>query len=405
MRKRIKLPTEFNLRPTWSIFLILFIIFSFVIFRFNVSLVYAEENDNNNQEFSEEDLSENISSQLDEIDFSELEIIAENNNFGQSLFGENLSFKEIAEKIIAGEFLPDYSNFLNSIFNGIKIGIKSLVKPCIVIFVFLAIFAIFNAMGSKMSGETNKVIRFVIVAAITIILVQISAKVIYSSLRAINEMQSQINAVFPIILGLVTAIGGVGSASVIGPSIVMLTNFISNIFSKVLFSIFSFCLVLTIADSFSEEKKLNKLIDFFKSSFKTIIAIVGSVFTFILSASGISAAVSDNLSIKAAKYSIKNYVPYLGGYISDGLGLMKLAAIIIKNGIGLAAIFLLVGTVILFQSEYNICSFIIIFCKGHIVVRNNSTVSCDKHVPCCFLATGRPGDVSTGCGDVVGQHI
>ena len=58
-----------------------------------------------------------------------------------------------------------------------------------------------------------------------------------------------------------------------------------------------------------------------------------------MSIQGITASAADGISIKTAKYAIKNYVPMLGGYISDGFELARAGALIVKNALGFSGIF------------------------------------------------------------------
>jgi len=44
------------------------------------------------------------------------------------------------------------------------------------------------------------------------------------------------------------------------------------------------------------------------------------------------------VSIKAAKYAIKNYVPMLGGYISEGFELIKAGGLLVKNATGVISV-------------------------------------------------------------------
>lgn len=53
---------------------------------------------------------------------------------------------------------------------------------------------------------------------------------------------------------------------------------------------------------------------------------------------GITASSYDSLSFKTAKYSIKNYIPIVGGYLSDGLNIILLSSSIIKNALGVASL-------------------------------------------------------------------
>lgn len=43
-----------------------------------------------------------------------------------------------------------------------------------------------------------------------------------------------------------------------------------------------------------------------------------TIFTFFMSAQGLSSAVIDGVSFRAAKYAITNSIPIVGGFLKDG---------------------------------------------------------------------------------------
>ena len=92
--------------------------------------------------------------------------------------------------------------------------------------------------------------------------------------------------------------------------------------------------------------KLNKFCDIFNSVFKTLIGFIFTLFTAFLAIQGISAGSYDGLSVKTAKFAIKSYIPFLGGYLSDGLSLIITSSVLVKNAVGMAGLLLLLATVL-----------------------------------------------------------
>ena len=130
------------------------------------------------------------------------------------------------------------------------------------------------------------------------------------------------------------------------PLVLFLSNVVSNIFSKVLLPIVITIFVLSLVDNLSPQTKVKNLIDFFTSGFKWIIGIVFTIYMAFMAIQGITASSADGISIKTAKYAIKNYIPMLGGYISDGFEVARVGSVIIKNAIGFSGIIFLIITII-----------------------------------------------------------
>lgn len=310
-----------------------------IVFNSSSEVVFAEET---NEDSLEEQLSDEVQAKLNEIDFSELdELITEDLVF--TLDG-NQNFQSLVEGIISGNIALDGETLFGYVFTNIKNGFLNIFHGLAVVFVLAVLATIFEAMS--LNDETKKIIRFVISSLILLILVTSAVSIISSSVESVERIQNQIDAIFPILIPIVSLIGGGATVNVINPSATLLSYVISNIFSKVLLPIVLFVITITVISGLNTTDRFKKLKAFLVSLFKIIIAISGTIFIFTLTTSGLISSVTDTLTIRATRYSIKNYIPYLGGYISDGISLAKLSFILIKNGIGVGAMLVLGGIVI-----------------------------------------------------------
>ena len=61
---------------------------------------------------------------------------------------------------------------------------------------------------------------------------------------------------------------------------------------------------------------------------------------------GISAGKFDSISIRTTKYTIKSYIPIMGGYLSDGMDLILASSVLIKNSIGLVGILMILNIIL-----------------------------------------------------------
>ena len=65
-----------------------------------------------------------------------------------------------------------------------------------------------------------------------------------------------------------------------------------------------------------------------------------------LAIQGITAGSVDGISFRTAKYAIKNSIPLLGSYLSDGLNLIIASSVLIKNAVGAGGLILMFATII-----------------------------------------------------------
>ena len=50
----------------------------------------------------------------------------------------------------------------------------------------------------------------------------------------------------------------------------------------------------------------------------------------------------DGLNLKLTKFAIKNYVPILGGYVSEGFDFVYTCSVLVKNALGVCSIIIIV---------------------------------------------------------------
>ena len=199
-----------------------------------------------------------------------------------------------------------------------------------------------NSNGKSISN----VIHFVTYGVIVVLLLTLVAKMVTLTSGTISSMQAQMNAIFPILLTMLTAIGGTVSVSVYQPAMALLTGTIINLFTMVLLPIFIFSTVFSVVSNLSNTIKLDKFTNFFNSLYKWLSGLIFTIFTAFLSVQGITAGSVDGISIRTAKYAIRSYIPILGSYLSDGMSIILASSNLIKNAVGAGGLLLLFATII-----------------------------------------------------------
>ena len=321
------------------------IIFAVFIFVINCGgqtfkIVYAEQNIDN----IEQELGNSTQDILNDIDFGELEDMLTEIDSTFNLFN-GWSFKDYVARIIKGEESVSIEDFINIFLSSIKESFKNIIFPLSVILIVVLLCLMFNNIKSGKISGVSEIIYFVCLTVVIIIVSSLCAGLIKDTKEGLSNIQEQMNVIFPILLSLMTAMGGVASVKAYTPMLAFLSNAISNIFVYVLLPLFSLSLILSIVGNLSDNTKLTKLNGFINSIFKWILGAVFAVFMSFLTFKGLTAGASDGISVKATKYAIKNYVPMLGGYISEGFELFKAGSLLVKNATGFTSIILLFSTI------------------------------------------------------------
>lgn len=332
-----------HIRVLCVIFTILTLIFAFFIKvnNFNNKIAYAEKQKNETSDI-EKDLQDETDKIIDEISFDELEDALDNDLYNEVFNGKTL--KQYVKDVVAGNDSFGISDFFNIILICLKNTVKQCMFPLTLILVVALLFGLFSNFKPSEINGMGDIVHLICLSIVVVISSVLISKLISESKRSVDLMQSQMNAIFPILLLLMTNMGATTSAVAYSPVVAILSKIISNIFCYVLLPLFTISLILSIVGHMSSNTKLGKLNGFIKSLFKWIIGTVFAVFMGYLSIKGFTAGSSDGLSIKATKYAIKNYIPMLGGYISDGFELVKAGSLIVKNAIGFAGVIIIFFT-------------------------------------------------------------
>lgn len=298
-----------------------------------------------NELISEEEISQSIDKQLGDLDFSELDKIIAGFSDSEKLFFQDSNFIDKISKLLSGDFEEQESIFVSIV--------TILFDQLLQILPFVSIIVAISLIGDIVQGlkpSSNKsisnIIHFLSYGVVVSLVLVIIVKMISVATSTITALQTQMNGIFPILLTLLTAVGGTTSVSLYQPAMALLANTILNLFNYLLLPIFIFSVVFSIISNLSNTVKLDKFSSFFNSCFKWIVGLVFTIFTAFVSLQGITAGTIDGISIRTAKYAIRSYVPLIGGYIGDGMGLILASSSLIKNAVGVGGL-LMTGAAIL----------------------------------------------------------
>ena len=295
-----------------------------------------------------EQLDESVKDQLEDLDMSALDdLLAQLGEDGQEIFGGN-SFTEKVQGVLDGEFIQDGGGFIESFFKLLFSEILDMLPLLASIAVIAILCGLVSHMKAGfMSESTGQIVFFVCFAVVVVLALVCAVNLVNVAGDAINGMKKQMNAAFPILLTLMAGIGGAVSVKAYQPAVALLSGGVVEIVSAVVLPLFIFTLVFSVVGNLSKSVRLGKLTDFFKSASTTVLAVTFTVFTAFLAVQGLTAGSFDGVSIRAAKFATKSYIPILGGYLADGLDLILAGSVLIKNSVGVAGLLLLLSTVLM----------------------------------------------------------
>ena len=337
------------LRKKRRIFIIVFIIFiasffgSFTIdgYVLNTPFVMAESE----EESLKEELEIEIGEQLDDLDFSDLETYIDSlENSVKDMFSGGFVSK--VESLINGEYITGDS-FLSSVFSLLWDGLLDFL-PIIASIIAISILGgmVGNLKPSSGGKSIGNIVHFVTYGVVIVFLGATLVELIALTSKTLTSLKSLMDMIFPVLLTLLTAVGGSVSVGLYQPAIALLGNIFISLITYFLMPLFIFSIVFSIVGNLSNNVRLDKFVAFLQGTFKWSIGLLFTLFLGFITIQGISASAVDGLSIRTAKYTIKSYVPIVGGYVSDGLSIIMASSMLIKNAVGTAGLLLILFSVI-----------------------------------------------------------
>jgi stage III sporulation protein AE len=159
---------------------------------------------------------------------------------------------------------------------------------------------------------------------------------------AITSMVDFMIAMIPLILALLASSGNLTSVAMFHPLIIFMINIISTMIYAVIFPLIFFSAVLSIVSSFSEKYQISQLAQLIRNISLGLLGVFLTVFLGVISVQGATAAVTDGITIRTAKYVTGNFVPVVGRMISDAADTVVGASLLVKNAVGLAGVVIII---------------------------------------------------------------
>ena len=291
---------------------------------------------------AEEELQENISDLLDELDLKELqEYLDTLTEF------HGISLKDKLKGLIDGDLSLDYGSLLETILHTFSDELFVLLPAFAIILAASLLCGIMNSAKSGFLHSTmSDIIGFVAYLAVGAVVLSCLVSVLSSCLSAMTALGRQMELVYPVLLTLMAASGGNVSAAIYRPAVTFLSGGILKLFTSVVMPVCISVLILGYVGNLSAEVRTEKLGDFFKSICRWLIGLSLGLFGLFLTVQGIAASQYDGISLRTVKYVISGSVPVVGGFLSGSVDLVLAGSALIKNALGSFSVLLLAAVVL-----------------------------------------------------------
>ena len=164
--------------------------------------------------------------------------------------------------------------------------------------------------------------------------------------ETITAMTERMDKLLPLLLTLLTALGGNASSAFLHPMVVAASGSMVFLAREVILRLVMCTCAVTAINHLSDRAHLTRMAQLLRSGVCWLLGVSFTVFLGAMSLQGVCSASIDGVVIRAAKYAVDNFVPVVGGMFSDTMDTLVGCTLIVKNALGVAAVLALLGTIL-----------------------------------------------------------
>ena len=308
--------------------------------------VLAQEDEEETDLAAQEEWDRVYGDVLNGLDFSQMDSAL--NGLGEpgyQLLGA--SVRGAVMKASQGELKLDIWGILKLIFASAVDAFRKNAGILLRILLLAVISAILGVLKPSFSSQgvadAAGMVSYLLIIAI---LAQLLYSVVGVARDAIDAMSGVISAVFPILLLLLTAMGGSMSGAVFSPAMAVLTGGIGLFIKNAILPMVLISGVMIMVSNISERVQIGKMAAFVKKIAGWSISVVFVVFLGVTALQGMAGSAIDGVTLRTATFAIDKFVPIVGGMFSDTVDTLIGCSLVIKNGIGIVGTLMIAVSVL-----------------------------------------------------------
>jgi stage III sporulation protein AE len=209
--------------------------------------------------------------------------------------------------------------------------------------IMLTIFSMFlqSMQNAFEKSSISKVANSIVFMVLVIIALNSFHIAISYTNETIGTMSSFVLALTPLLLALIAASGGLVSAGFFHPVILFLMNMSGIFMQYIILPLLFLAALLSIVSTMSDQYKVTQLAQLLRNWSIGLMGLFLTVFLGVISVQGASAAITDGVTIRTAKFITGNFIPVIGRVFTDATDTVVSASGLLKNTVGIAGVAIL----------------------------------------------------------------
>lgn len=195
-----------------------------------------------------------------------------------------------------------------------------------------------NLQSSFVKEGVGEVAFFACYIFLVGVMIKSFMNAVYIGRDVIDNMVIFMQSMVPILITLLISTGNITSATIFQPAILFSVQIISAAVKNFLIPIVFFTTALSIVNNISDKFHISQMVAFLKQVNKWGLGILLTAFVGVMTVQGFASSVVDGVASKTAKYAVGNFIPVVGGILSDAVDTVISCSLLLKNALGIVGL-------------------------------------------------------------------
>ncbi|HHY36657.1 MAG TPA: stage III sporulation protein AE [Firmicutes bacterium] len=280
-----------------------------------------------------------IREQMEELELEKIEaFLAEINRQGREFLPE-INLQELVGRIARGEeafnFRALLGGLLRYLFQEVVANSRLLGQLILLAVIAAVLNNIQQAFSAQEVGQVGYSVCFLVLLALA---VQTFTIAISTGQEAIDRMVTFMQALLPLMLALLTAVGGLASAALFHPLLFMVISILATVIESTIFPLIYIAVILAIVSQLTAGISISRLAGLIQEGAVVLLGLAISIFIGVIVVQGVAASVSDGVSLRTVKFLAGTFVPLVGKMLADTVDAVASCSLLLKNAIGIAGV-------------------------------------------------------------------
>lgn len=328
-----------------GLILLAVIAFAGVYMQYAKADILAEPADKEDSGDISPELADELERLSNEMDFSAWQEYYDELSESWSALDEYDDVKDLIESLAVGDAELETKNIEGAIKEIFLPGLQSAIAQMICI-IALGMLSGLCTMALGDDKGTKQVLMLIISGTAILSITALFVSLINEAAQCMNRIAQFCSVAAPVLTGLLTALGCAGSAKLLNPALIILTNIILAVILKVILPMLLAGGILNVINGLTDRMKLSRSVKLINSTVKWVLGLITTLYIAFNTIGGISSGVTDNITLRTTRYAIDRLVPAVGGMVSGAIDAVMGGAVMLKNAAGITVILIVISIVL-----------------------------------------------------------